>query len=237
MKIKISDDIIQRYPKINIGIVFTKGINIKETDPELEKLKKEVENKLKSELSLDTLVQHPFINAWRETYRSFGATKVKEHLPSAESLIRNVLKGSSLPKVNTLVDLYCMVSAKHLIPIGGYDLEKIKGDIILRFSKGGEKFLGLGKFEEWKETNPGEVVYADEEKILCRRWNYKDCKITAIRPETKNVCLQVDGAEGIPAEAVKKATEELAENIKIFCGGTVETTILSSTNLSFELKN
>lgn len=226
MKIQISNEILEKYPKVKIGVVIAKDIRIRESDLELEELKRGIENELKSKFTSQTLSQHPFINAWRETYRSFGVTKVKEKNPSAEALIRRVLKEGRLPSINTLVDLYCMISAKNLIPIGGYDLDKVKGNIILRFSKDGEEFLGIGKYDERKQTEPGEVVYADDEKILCRRWNYRDCKQTAITLETKNVCLQVDGTGSIPLEILEKTTEELAQTIKKFCGGEVKSFIL-----------
>ena len=43
----------------------------------------------------------------------------------------------------------------------------------------------------------GEVVYADEEKVLCRRWNWRQDARSVIRPDTRRavVTLQGNGSE------------------------------------------
>ena len=76
-------------------------------------------------------------------YRSFG-TKPSDYRPSAEALVRRTLKTGKLPVINTAVDLYNIVSVKHIIPMGGFDADKVEGDIYLRVSEGMEIFTPRG---------------------------------------------------------------------------------------------
>ncbi|MFH1056293.1 MAG: phenylalanine--tRNA ligase beta subunit-related protein, partial [Candidatus Micrarchaeota archaeon] len=98
------------------------------------------------------------------------------------------------------------------------DLEKVEGKVTLRFAKEGEKFTPLGALEV-QETNEGEVVYADEQKILCRKWNYRDCEEAKIAEYTKKFVLVVDGAMDISGEQVENATNDLALTLEKFVDG------------------
>jgi len=60
------------------------------------------------------------------------------------------------------------------------------------------------------------VVYADAEKILCRKWNYRDCEEAKIAETTTKFVLVVDGAAGIPAEKVEGAANELKAALEKF---------------------
>ena len=106
-----------------------------------------------------------------------------------------------------------------MLPCGGYDLEKVQGDITLRFSSGSEPFnpLGGGVLEE---TNPGEVVYSDSKAVLTRKWNFRDADSTKITSSTKNVALFSEAAmTQIPTEAISSFTEKLKLYLEKFCGG------------------
>jgi len=50
--------------------------------------------------------------------------------------MKRVLKGNEIWQINKVVDLYNYISLKYLTPIGGEDLDKIKGDIYLNFAEG-----------------------------------------------------------------------------------------------------
>jgi hypothetical protein len=83
--------------------------------------------------------EHPHMAAWREAYRAFGR-KPSRFPNSAEGLLGRVLRGDALPAINRLVDLYNAVSLKHVLPVGGEDLEQVASDPTLCFARGGEPF-------------------------------------------------------------------------------------------------
>jgi len=229
MELKISKDIAAAYPELKIAVLVGREVKINYRNEELEALKRKVEAEIRSKFKPENLVEHPFIAAWRDTYRSFGV-KPKKHNPTAEALVRRILHGDPIPTINTLVDSYLVVEAEHFLPIGGYDLEKISGNIYLRYSQGGEKFIPLGHPEETEETDAGEIVYSDDIKILTRRWNFKDCDQAKITLNTTKVALFMEAVDKrIPLEALEKAVKRLQELISTYCGGKITTFIAIPT--------
>ncbi len=215
MRFKV--EVFDRYPGANIGVLTANDVEIVASDPSLDRLKDEALSVAEAKISGGPFTKHPFIASWREMYRSFG-TKPGDYRPSAEALVRRALKMGSLPTINTAVDAYNVVSVRHLIPMGGFDLDHVAGDIRLRFSPGGEAFTPLGS-DKTEETYAGEVVYADDERILTRRWNYRDCDETKITEETRNVVLFIDGPEGVPRSSVEDALQDLEKLFTKHCGG------------------
>lgn len=235
MKLKIAETIQKKYPDLKIGAVIARDITNRKSDPILEQLKKETEDKLRdSEWTSERLLEHPFIAAWRDTYRSFGV-KPKEYPPTAESLIKRVLKGNPLPQISVAVDAYLVVELECFLPIGGYDLDAIEGDIVLRFSPGNEPFTPIGGGN--KITKPEEVVYSDDKRVLTVRWNFLDCDETKITLGTKNFILCIEAADSrIPAEVLEKATVKLRDVLEKFCPGTYKNFIVNiSQALEWEI--
>lgn len=211
---------MQRYPELRIGIVVGRDVNNASGNDELEAMKRQAEAALREKFSSQTLVNHPYVAAWRETYRSFGV-KAKKYNPTCEALVRRILDGERIPRINVVVDTYLLTEAEMLLPCGGYELDKVKGDIELRFSSGSEVFHPLGG-KEVEETNPGEVVYSDDERILTRKWNYRDCEATKITVASRNVALFSEAAyKQIPDTTVATFAKRLTSLLKKFCGGEV----------------
>ena len=80
----------------------------------------------------------------RDLYRRIGIEPTKTR-PSSEALLRRVIKEKPLYQINSIVDTGNYCSIKFLLPIGLYDLSKIKGSVILRKGKSGEEFQGIRK--------------------------------------------------------------------------------------------
>lgn len=129
---------------------------------------------------------------------------------SVYKLSRDVLKRGRFPQIDPCVDAYNLMSLKHLVPMAGYDMDKIEGGVVLRFSSEGEVFLPIGAREVERLTS-GEPVYADAKKTLCSKWNYRDSELTKLTAETSNVLFVVDGASPVTAEDVQVVLDELSE--------------------------
>jgi DNA/RNA-binding domain of Phe-tRNA-synthetase-like protein len=237
MKFLISPDIIRSFPELRIAIVIADNLKINEVNDDLQALKLETVKEIRKRLSFEIIAQHPHIIAWRQAYARFGVSP-KKHPPTVENLLNRILKGGSIPTINTFVDSYLVVELEYLVPIGGYDLQKIKGDIYLRFSKGGEHFVPLGLPEKKEQTLPNEIIYCDNEKVLTRRWNHKDCDEAKITLQTKKAVLFIEACDNnIQTDVLKKTSERLSELIRRFNGGFVKWLIFDpSQNLSLVLE-
>lgn len=221
------------YPDIHIGVLIGRDMDNKRQAPDLYTLQKDAIQSAKTQIGDQPPTKHPHVASWRELYRSFG-TKPGDYRPSAEALIRRCIKEEKLPHINNAVDLYNIISVKHVIPMGGFDLEYVKGDIYLRYSKGGEQFIPLGSSTP-EETYKGEVVYADGVQILTRRWNYRDADSTKITERTRDLVMFLDASPEISPEKVSEAIEELKSLYQKHCGGEYTTGIASKNNPVIEL--
>ncbi len=228
MEFKINPQIFEKYPSLNMGIIVAKGINNTGENSEIMAMLSEQSKTIRTEYNLETLKELPKINSWREAYRAFGA-KPKKHTCSVENLYRMILEGIQLCHINTIVDIYNYISLKHMVPVGGDDTDNIDGNITLRFAVGDETFVRLNsdKIDHPKE---GEVVYADDKEILCRRWNWRECDKSKMTEQTKNVTLVVEGLAPVSKEDVQTVIEELSQLVQKFCGGKISTHILNKGN-------
>ena len=226
--------IIKEYPGVHIGVLVGRNMDNKSQIPELYTLQKEAIKKAQEQIGDQPPTKHPHIASWRALYRSFG-TKAGDYRPSAEALIRRSIKTGKLPHINNAVDLYNIVSVRNIIPMGGFDLDKVDGGISLRFSDGDEIFIPLGPGAP-ETTYTGEVVYADNTRILTRRWNFRDADSTKITEETRNLVMFLDASPQIQVEIIQLAIAELETFYKKYCGGEYSTSIASRENPVVELR-
>lgn len=228
MKFKLDSAISEKFPGLNIGVVVVKGIGNTGVNDEVMNLIREREKEIKENFNRETLSENPKINAWRKAYSSFGA-KPKKYKCSVENLYRMILEGIELKHINKIVDIYNYISIKNMIPVGGDDTDKVDGSITLKIAKGDEPFKELNS-DEIKNPKEGEVVYADDKEVLCRRWNWRECDKSKMTEQTKNVALVVEGLPPATKEEVEQIINELAELVKKHCGGEASTFILDKDN-------
>ncbi len=233
MKLTISKKILNKFPKLNVGIVIAKGIDNKGKNREIDHLLKEVENYIKLNFIPEDLAKHKLISPWRLAYSEFGAKPSKYH-SSVEAMMRRILKGNKIPIISKIVDLYNYLSLKHLVPMGADDIDKVFGDIQLTFAEGNEKFKPLGE-EKTENPNKDEVIYRDKARVLCRRWNWRDSDETKITENTKNAILYVEGIPPITKSKLIEVCKEMVDLIKTFCKGEAKYYILNKTKNSVEI--
>jgi len=202
MKFTIDQKILQKYLDVKIGVVVVKNSNNNGDSEEIMTMLEE-EQKIATNFSIETLTKIPAIRLWRNVYASFDS-KPREYRCSIEALLRNVLNGRKIRHINRLVDLYNYISLKYVIPVGGEDLKKIKGDIFFKFASGNESFDPLGTQIE-EHPYPGEVIYCDSaENVLCRRWNWRESDRTKLSEETTNAVLVAEGFDDTAILAIKE---------------------------------
>ncbi len=96
----------------------------------------------------------------RELYRRLGVDPTRVR-PSSEALFRRLKKGEPLPRINSLVDVANALSVQLQVPVGLYDLDKVKGDeLVIRLGAEGEGYTGIGKE---KVNVAGRICVADAE--------------------------------------------------------------------------
>lgn len=96
----------------------------------------------------------------RALYRQFGTDPTRTR-PSSEALLRRMKKGEPLPRINSLVDVANALSVQLQVPVGLYDLGKVKGEeLVIRLGAAGEGYEGIGKK---RVSVGGRICVADAE--------------------------------------------------------------------------
>jgi DNA/RNA-binding domain of Phe-tRNA-synthetase-like protein len=228
MPITVSiEAILEAFPAARIAVVVAEDVTIApERSAELDALVRGREQAARERWSGTELASIPGIAAWRAAYKGFGIKQTR-YRSSVERLVKNVLAGRELARVNGFVDLYNAVSLAHVLPLGADDLDRVTAPLAFRFARETDTFVDMaGEDPEGSAPKPGEVVYADEAgKVLCRRWNWRQDARSLITPDTRRavVTLQSNGWGDVEAAAA-----DLMGLIGRFCGGANRTGMLDS---------
>jgi DNA/RNA-binding domain of Phe-tRNA-synthetase-like protein len=224
----ISPDIFRMFPGYVRGVVIAHNVHNSALPDELVQILRQSEQSVRDRLSIDTIASEPHVNAWREAYRKFGA-KPSEFRSSIEAMARRALRNDPLPSINTLVDIGNALSLRHLIPTGGHAIDLLRGDIALRLASGAEEFVPFGG-TELEHPLPGEVIFAEGNTVLTRRWTWRQANHTLTLPETSAIEFNIDGLPPTTPVDVEKTCAEVVELVQRFCGGKIRVEILTEAN-------
>jgi DNA/RNA-binding domain of Phe-tRNA-synthetase-like protein len=100
--------------------------------------------KIKSSQRLEDINKMPNIASARTGYKLCGKDP-NRYRPSADSLLRRIVKGNDLYKVNNVIDILNFVSVQTGISIGGYDADKIDGEISIDIGRSEDEYFGIGR--------------------------------------------------------------------------------------------
>jgi lysyl-tRNA synthetase class 2 len=220
---RVEPAIFERFPGFYRGVVVARAIDNSRSDPLGAQLLREEEERLRG--AIESATAHPRLAAWMEAYRQLGVDP-RKHTPSIVFLVQRILQGRSIPSISPLVDLVNWTSLKHLIPAGGDCVDAIRGDLTLGLALGTEVFSALGKPGKVEHPEAGEVVYVNRRsnRVLCRRWNWRNADFSKITCEARCAVINVDGlTPAISREEIEQATEALAHRILRACRGVVST--------------
>lgn len=144
MDIILSDD-IKRVCPCFVGAIVEAKVKNSNYNTDLWKNIISLCEKIKAEYSFESIKKISAIDATRKVYRTCGKDPSR-YRPSAEALIRRVINGKGLYRIDTLVDLINLSSILYGYSIGGFDRDKIEGNTItLGIGKAGEPYEGIGR--------------------------------------------------------------------------------------------
>jgi len=236
VKIGISEQVLKMFPEFTRGVLVARDINNHGEDENLSKEMEELLKTTRRDKTLRDYKSHPKIASWRDAFQRFSVNP-NACPPSIANLVKRTVGGAKLPFISKVVTIFNIMSLKHILPLGGDDLESVVGDLRLEVAKGDEIYIPLGKPNIVEHPTPGEIVYFDsgDKKVLCRAWCWRNSEITKILPETSSVAINVDGLPPIGQEQVIEIMGELAEKIEKHCGGSTTPYVLSNQNPWFEI--
>jgi DNA/RNA-binding domain of Phe-tRNA-synthetase-like protein len=143
--VTIDLDLLGKCPRVALACV-TADVFTGPTPPALERELHACEEKVLKLPEPKAVLESPAILATRSAYKALGKDPAR-YRGSAEALLRRVIAGKGLPRVNNVVDIINVVSMESRLPIGLYDLQHVQGDIVFRAGEAGETYKGIGKYD------------------------------------------------------------------------------------------
>jgi DNA/RNA-binding domain of Phe-tRNA-synthetase-like protein len=212
-------EVLAKFPELAVCIGTITGIHNQKENEQLRQLKKAVYGEAKAKYSVEALKDNPTARAYRDFYWKLGIDPTKTR-PSGEALLRRVLNGNELPNISTVVDAYNLASMQTVIPISGFDKDRLNPPFYIRFAKN-EAFTGIGMDKPMQLTEKM-LILTDEKQVLCV-YPYRDSDHTKITLLTRKAVIIGYGAPRIDQEQLKAAVERTLQYIKRVSSGEIET--------------
>lgn len=209
MKITISHRIREACPELSLAIIDCIVHNSQTTPALWNEMEVEIQ-RLSASFSLEEINKRPEITATRKAYKAFGKDP-NRYRPSAEALCRRIARGIPIYQVNSLVDIINLVSIRSGYSIGGFDFDKIKGDIELGVGTNEDVFDAIGRGLLNVEGLP---LYRDEVGGIGTPTS--DNERTKISDDTTHLLLIINDFLG--KEGLQKAIEHAINLLKEHAG-------------------
>ena len=143
--ISISNELKKMLPLLRLGCIEC-SVHIKPSNKEIIALSESIFTDLCNELNIDMVSQKTTIRETKEAYRVLGKDPSR-YRPSAEALTRRIVMGKDLFWINNIVDILNLISLESGFSIGGYDADKITGNIEFGIGKENEPYQAIGRGE------------------------------------------------------------------------------------------
>ncbi len=202
MHVEISPQLV---PIVSLGILeLSDAVNAVD-DERLDSSLGEAEEKVRRDPPAERA-------AVRTMYWQAGIDPTRRR-PSSEALLRRILRGDRLPRINTLVDVCNWCSLEFQLPYGLYDLERVSGAVLLRIGEPGEEYPGIGK----------DVVHVAGRLTLVDAQGpfgnpTSDSRRTMVTAATSKALAVIFAPRALPVGVVKAALEATSARAAAFAG-------------------
>jgi DNA/RNA-binding domain of Phe-tRNA-synthetase-like protein len=215
--LEISEQVILQFPKIHVAGFLARDLDVAARRlSDIDSMMEAARSQLVSEgLTVQNISADPRIAAWREAFARCGL-KPSTYKGSAEQLGRRLLKGEKPSTPLEIVNLYCAVSARHLAPIGGYDVDRfVAPRIEVRHARPeADRFTPLGGRKEDMPLGEKVVVYACGDEVICWAFNHRDSRETCLSAQTSAGVFFSEGVAASHRDSVINALSELRERLR-----------------------
>lgn len=150
--------------------------------------------------------------------------KRRKNIPASENLIKLLQKHSSLTYINKIVDIYNLISLDSKLALGAHNIDRVSGNVTLRFTDGTERFVPLGQTEP-VAINPHEYSYIDDSNEVLCRLEIRQVQKTLVDETARNVFYIVQGNDATSDELLHQTAQKIIDLTTQYCGGVGEIVI------------
>lgn len=142
-----------------LGLLEAEGVEMEPVPPEFERERDELVARLSGQYAGRAPADIPGVAETRALFHQLDIDPTKTR-PSSEALLRRVLQGKGLPRINLAVDVCNLSSLEHQIPLGLYDRDQVRGAVRVRVGHEAEGYPGIRK---QRVNLAGRLLLADDE--------------------------------------------------------------------------
>jgi DNA/RNA-binding domain of Phe-tRNA-synthetase-like protein len=209
-EVRISAELKAKCPKVALACVETE-VETGATPAALEEALRACEERIAKLPEPRAVLESAAIVATRAGYKGLGKDPAR-YRGSAEALLRRLIAGKGMPRINNVVDVINLVSVESRLPIGLYDLANVEGAIEFRAGRAGETYKGIGKYDLNLEDLP---LFADAKGPHGSPTS--DSERTMVTLATKRVLAIIISFGG--TAPLNVAMKSLAELLKVHAAG------------------
>lgn len=218
LTITIDEKVKSACPALTLGLIYCEVTN-SEHNTGLWTEIAAVDREFKTMYKIEQINKIPAIKATRDAYKALGKDP-NRYRPSAEALCRRILRDLPLYQINTLVDLINLVSIRTGYSIGGFDADKIQGDLLLTAGTADDEFEGIGRGVLNIEGLP---VYKDAVGGIGTPTS--DHERTKLSLESNHLLMIINGYSG--GDGIRGAVDWSVELLQKYAGAkSIETKIM-----------
>lgn len=198
-----------------LGVLEAEEISLEPLSPEFDAECERVTARLAGRFTGRPATDVPGVAETRALFHRLDLDPTRTR-PSSEALLRRVLQGKGLPRVNPAVDVCNLCSLELQMPLGLYDRDEVKGDLSLRVGRAGEGYTGIRK---QRVNLAGRLLIADESGPFGAPT--ADSAHTAVKSRTRNLMVVVFCPVERAGQDLSVALERIADMLGRFCSGRV----------------
>lgn len=231
-RLTVSPKFWQLFPEASISVVVAKGVD-NHTAADTQKLLAKANQNAVKWLPEEAIGQNPVVQDWRQAYHQFKTKRGARS--SVENLLKRAKQGKGVGSINPIVDLYNIVSLTWAFPLGGQDMDLLQGQLALTIAQGGEHFFPIGE-DSAEEALPGEVIYQDEESVVCRCWNWRDSDRVAISEDSQNIIFYLENVNPKRQADQNQAVQLLQHLLQKYLGVQTQAYLVNQDNSALDFR-
>ena len=191
---------------LKIKFVIIEGMDNHRASSFLDK-KDEILNKLINDYKNLNIEEDKILNGFHKIHEN-GEISKRKYTPASENLIRSLIERNSFYSINPIVDIYNIISLKTKLCLGAHDIDKVSGNVTLRFHNGNETFIPVGDGTVHK-VKLNEYSYIDDNNDILCRLEVRQVEKTKVTEDSKNVFYIVEGNMETPDEYLDEVCKEI----------------------------
>jgi DNA/RNA-binding domain of Phe-tRNA-synthetase-like protein len=215
MEFRVAKDVLDAGVKILFDVI--EGIDNATPSEEWNSFRNEKIKELLVRYQDLDVHQDPILEGYNILHDNTGVRR-RKNIPASENLIKLLRKHGGMSPINKAVDIYNFVSMDTKLALGAHNIDKVDGNVTLRFTDGTEHFRPIGADGPIPIAAHEYSYIDDSNEVLCRL-EIRQVLKTLVTEETKNIFYIVQGNAATSEEYLREGAQQIIDLTTKFCGG------------------